>query len=310
MIKRPEVTIVIVTYNQLPYTKQCLQLISEQTQDVDYEIVLVDNGSTDGTVEYFKDLERLGLDYHIIYNKDNKGFAAGCNQGIKASKGKHVCLLNNDTAPQPKWLRSMVDLAESNEKIGIVGSLLMFPDKRLQHLGFVYPLFGEPHHPYYGAYLENLPDRLLNKLTEPHPVEGVTFACALITDKVLHWSEHQDIIEGMSTINKLLDEKSPDNFTLPILDTQYINGYEDVDYNLQVRYFLGLEIWLQPMSCLIHFEHQSFKSAEAVETIKQQTEKEGVNPQQLSLDRLREKWWKYRYGTHVKSCPEDWTRHA
>jgi len=77
-------SIVILTYNQLEYTKVCINSIRNYNDNDNYEIIIVDNNSTDGTVEWIKKQE--GIKY--ILNEENKGFPAGCNQGIKiAEKG-------------------------------------------------------------------------------------------------------------------------------------------------------------------------------------------------------------------------------
>lgn len=113
----PKLTsIVIVAWNQLPYTKLCIESIQKYT-DVPYELVLVDNGSTDGTGDYFASLPNAT----VIKNPVNLGFAAGCNQGIKAARGDYVLLLNNDTVVSHNWLSNLINCLESSPDIGIVG---------------------------------------------------------------------------------------------------------------------------------------------------------------------------------------------
>jgi GT2 family glycosyltransferase/2-polyprenyl-3-methyl-5-hydroxy-6-metoxy-1,4-benzoquinol methylase/tetratricopeptide (TPR) repeat protein len=109
-------SIVILTFNQLGYTRQCLASIAHST-DEDYEIIVVDNGSTDGTPDYLRSLPNVKL----IENATNRGFPAAANQGIKAAKGRQVLLLNNDTVVTTGWLWRLLDALYSDPKIGMVG---------------------------------------------------------------------------------------------------------------------------------------------------------------------------------------------
>ena len=101
-------SIVIVTYNQLGCTRACLDSIRFVT-DEPYELIVVDNGSSDGTVEYLRSCP----DVKLIENRDNKGFPAGANQGIRASRGAQVLLLNNDVLVTTGWLRKMLEALAS-----------------------------------------------------------------------------------------------------------------------------------------------------------------------------------------------------
>ncbi len=109
-------SIVILTRNQLSYTQTCLESIRFRT-DVPYELIVVDNGSADGTVEYL----RAQPDVTLIENADNRGFPAGCNQGIRAATGEHVLLLNNDVIVTTGWLDRMLAALHDDPKIGLVG---------------------------------------------------------------------------------------------------------------------------------------------------------------------------------------------
>lgn len=112
-------SIIILTYNQLIYTKLCIESIRKFTPKGCYEIIVVDNNSTDKTVEWLKEQE----DLKVIYNDENKGFPAGCNQGIKISKGDNIILLNNDTIVTPNWLNNLQKALYSSDEIGVVGAI-------------------------------------------------------------------------------------------------------------------------------------------------------------------------------------------
>ncbi len=113
-------SIIILSYNTLEKTKNCVESIKNSTNSEDYDIVIVDNGSVDGSVEYLQSL--MGV--KVIFNRENKGFAGGCNQGIALSeKENDIWLLNSDTlVPENAlfWLRMGL---YSDENIGATGSV-------------------------------------------------------------------------------------------------------------------------------------------------------------------------------------------
>jgi 2-polyprenyl-3-methyl-5-hydroxy-6-metoxy-1,4-benzoquinol methylase len=109
-------SIVLVTHNQLGYTRQCLASIGLVT-DEPYELIVVDNASTDGTVEYL----RACPDVRLIENDQNRGFPAAANQGIAASRGRQIVLLNNDTLVTTGWLRRLLAALHEDQAVGLVG---------------------------------------------------------------------------------------------------------------------------------------------------------------------------------------------
>lgn len=113
-----KVSIVILTLNQFAHTIRCLESIRKYTPEP-YEIIIVDNGSTDLTLPYL----RLQSDVTLIENQENAGFAKGCNQGAARASGDHILYLNNDTIVTPNWLTNMLKVLHSSEDIGMVGPL-------------------------------------------------------------------------------------------------------------------------------------------------------------------------------------------
>jgi len=114
-------SIVIVTHNQLEYTRQCLESIRRLT-DEPYEIIVVDNASTDGSVDYLRALPALQL----IANDANRGFPAAANQGIGVATGRQVLLLNNDTVVTTGWLGRMLRALHADATVGLVGPVSNF----------------------------------------------------------------------------------------------------------------------------------------------------------------------------------------
>jgi GT2 family glycosyltransferase len=97
---------------------ECLESLRSQTF-IDFEIIVVDNGSTDGSVEIIRSHFPECL---IILNTSNYGFAKGNNQGIKKAKGKYIALLNNDAQAERHWLEELVKVAEEDHRIGMLAS--------------------------------------------------------------------------------------------------------------------------------------------------------------------------------------------
>lgn len=111
-------SIVILAFNNRQKTQACLESIRMFT-GTPYELILVDNASTDDTLLYL----RQQTDIKLIANKDNKGFAAGCNQGMSAAKGDQIVLLNNDTVVSYRWLDNLLGALHSDPRVGIVGAM-------------------------------------------------------------------------------------------------------------------------------------------------------------------------------------------
>ncbi len=109
-------SIIIVTYNQIRFTKQCIDSITQRTS-VPYELIFVDNGSTDGTPEYLQTVEGA----RVILNSENLGFAGGVNQGIMVAQGKQILLLNNDTVVTTGWLEGLLEALYDRPDTGLVG---------------------------------------------------------------------------------------------------------------------------------------------------------------------------------------------
>ncbi|MDE3838792.1 glycosyltransferase family 2 protein [Bacillus methanolicus] len=109
-------SIIIVTRNGLSFTKECITSVFQHTLE-NFELILVDNGSLDDTLEYLKSLPNAT----VIANKKNKGFSGGCNQGLSIARGETIVLLNNDTVVTKEWLTRLLWWLYNNAEIGIVG---------------------------------------------------------------------------------------------------------------------------------------------------------------------------------------------
>ncbi|HKQ75504.1 MAG TPA: glycosyltransferase [Blastocatellia bacterium] len=121
----PRASVIIVTYNNLALNKLCLESVIRNTEYPDYEIIVVDNNSTDGTPDYLSQLASRYPNIRIILNQKNHGFARANNQGIALGVGEYIVLLNNDTVVPPGWLSRLLRHLR-NPAIGMVGPVTNF----------------------------------------------------------------------------------------------------------------------------------------------------------------------------------------
>lgn len=219
-------SIVIPVFNRVDLTAQCLRSLVANTTGVDFEVIIVDNASTDGTPEL---CAGLGGNAIVIRNEENRGFAAACNQGSAAASSKHLLFLNNDTQPFPGWLPPLLAAVDADPAVGAVGCKLLFPNRTVQHGGVVlverseYPRLGAIHMPY--------------EVPEDDPVANLRRDVAVVTAAAM--LIRREAFEAAGGF-----------------DEGYWNGYEDVDLCLTLGR-LGWRILYEPASVLIHHESAS-----------------------------------------------------
>jgi GT2 family glycosyltransferase/tetratricopeptide (TPR) repeat protein len=219
--KTMETSIVIPTYNNLHLTRNCLAAIAKNTPQGNYEIIVVDNASTDGTVEFLQGENREGR-LHLLPNQENAGFAHACNQGAQAARGKYILFLNNDTEVQSGWLDALT-AAMGRPQTGIAGAKLLYGNGRIQHAGIVFigPI---PDHPHRNAPADT-PEA--NQFRE---LDMVTGACLMVRRELF--------------------------LKLAGFDEIYRNGVEDIDLCLRVR-AAGWKVVYEPKAVAFHLEGQS-----------------------------------------------------
>ena len=115
-------SIVILTYNEIDCTRECLESLARNTPEP-HEIILVDNGSTDGTLPFLREFCAGKSRHRLIENGENLGFAAGCNIGMRQASGGRILLLNNDVVLTPGWLSGMLESLEREPAAAIVGPM-------------------------------------------------------------------------------------------------------------------------------------------------------------------------------------------
>jgi GT2 family glycosyltransferase/serine/threonine protein kinase/tetratricopeptide (TPR) repeat protein len=220
-LSAPQAAIIIPTFNNLKLTRQCLDSILGNTPQGLYEIVVVDNGSTDGTPAYLKQEEAAGRIRTVLLTR-NRGFAHACNQGSLAARNRYLVFLNNDTEVQSGWLNALL-AAVKRPGAGVVGAKLLYPDGRVQHAGIGF-INGVPDHPYRYASSDAAE---VNRYRE---LDMVTGACFMMAKDLFH--------------------------RLAGFDESYLNGVEDTDFCLRTR-AAGLTVAYEPKAVVIHHEGQS-----------------------------------------------------
>jgi GT2 family glycosyltransferase len=219
MARRVRCAVVIPTFNGAHLLSTCLRSLFAHPPECDWHVIVVDDASSDGTVERFSSYdERLTL----VALEENQGFARACNAGAAAAGDVDFLLfLNNDTMPLPGWLDMLVEEIEAHDRAGAVGAKLLYPDGSIQHAGVAIGHDGWPHHLYAGLPGEH------PAVNRGKRVVAATAACLLVRRDV--WRQ----LEGF--------------------DTAFFNGYEDIDFCLRMGE-RDWEVRYCPESTVYHLE--------------------------------------------------------
>ncbi len=214
-------SIIILTYNHLDYTKDCIQSIRKYTDPNSYEIIVVDNLSTDGTREWLLKQN----DLKVVFNNSNVGFPKGCNEGIKlAQKNNDLLLLNNDTIVTENWLTNLKICLYSDPLIGAVGPVCN-QNENNQGVTFTYDNFLE-----------------MQKLARANNISNSA-----------RWEEKVFLIGFCLLIKRTVWEK------LKELDENFTPGYiEDNDLSLRILK-LGYHLYLCHDVFIHHYLGTSFR---------------------------------------------------
>jgi GT2 family glycosyltransferase len=120
MSPETEASIVVLTFNNLELTRGCLESVFARTGDPVYEVIIVDNASQDGTVQFLHEIGAAHPNVKLILNAQNQGFARGNNQGAKVAEGDYLVFLNNDTVVTQGWLSGLIQHLQ-DPQVGMVG---------------------------------------------------------------------------------------------------------------------------------------------------------------------------------------------
>ncbi|MGA3086476.1 MAG: glycosyltransferase family 2 protein [Thermodesulfobacteriota bacterium] len=168
--KTPQVSVIIVNWNGRKVLNRCLTALAAQNYK-DFEVIVIDNGSSDGSVD---GLEDCWPGTRVMRLKENRGFAAANNLGAGLAQGTWVALLNNDAFPSPGWLDSLVSAAVKNPEFTFFASCLTMA-RRSEYLDGM----GDVYHGSGTAWRQGHGERRRNQETEPSEVFGPCAAAAL-----------------------------------------------------------------------------------------------------------------------------------
>lgn len=226
-----ELSIVVVNMNTKDLTLECVESVREEGSDIDWEIIMVDNGSTDGSVESFRRLENEMDNFTFIGNDKNEGYAKANNQGIKVAQGDYVLLLNNDTVVEKKALEKLLSFAKRKKDAGVVAPRLLNKDGSIQDSCYHFPTTLNALKEYWllqkGSFEKYAPKG--KKIREVDAVVGAAF---LMTPEALK--------------------------RVGMLDERYFAYFEDIDYCREV-WRNGLKVYYYPKVEILHYHGATFK---------------------------------------------------
>jgi len=214
----PCVSIIIPVYNHYKHTYNCLKSIAELQDETSFEIIVIDDCSTDDTEELIKNIS--GITY--LRQKQNGGFIESCNTGARVAKGEYLMFLNNDTVVYANWLDALLDVFKLYPDAGLVGSKLVYPNNQLQEAGGI--IFSDASGWNYGRL-------------------------GIVDEPSFNHVREVDYCSGASILipNALFKQ-------LGCFDERYKPAYyEDTDLAFAVRQS-GKKVYYQPASLITHFE--------------------------------------------------------
>lgn len=214
----PEVSVIIPVHNAYDYTRHCLAVLRDHQSDHSFEVILVDDASSDETRKEIRRWPEL----HVLSNEVNLGFVRSCNRGATQARGRYLIFLNNDTQVQPGWLDALIETFELKADAGLVGSRLIYPDGRQQEAGGI--VFADGSAWNYG------------NLDDPYK-PGYSYLRAVDYCSGASLALPRSLFEGLGGF-----------------DEHFAPAYfEDTDLAFRAR-AAGYLVYYQPLSCVVHFE--------------------------------------------------------
>lgn len=227
---RKTLSIIIASYNTRDLTLAAVNSIIGQKPEINYEIIIVDDGSTDGSVEALRKLEKESDKLKLIINEKNLGYVQTNNKGIKAASGIYILLLNSDTVVKKGVLEELINFARSHKDAGVVGAKLLNADGTLQPSCYHLPTIKNAILEYWLGR-KGLFEKYAPKGNRPAEVEAVVGAAFLITPEAVK--------------------------KVGVLNTAYKSYFEDMDYCRTVRR-KGLKVYYLPQAEIMHYHGASF----------------------------------------------------
>lgn len=230
-----DLSIIIVNYNTKNLTAECAMSLGKYTRGIKYEIIVVDNASSDGSQKVLRN-----LNLKLIENKQNLGFGKANNQGIKVAKGKYILLMNSDTLIHSNLLGEMVIWMTKNSKAGVATCALKNKDGSLQATGGYFPTL--PRVIAWMFFLDDLP--ILSRIVRsfhPHTPDFFGKDPSYLEKHELDW------ITGAFFLvrRKVLDQ-------IGYFDNDYFMYVEEVDLCWRAK-IKGWKVWYLPEWSITHF---------------------------------------------------------
>lgn len=224
-------SIIILNYNTKELTQKAIRSVFMYPPDTTYELIVVDNNSTDNSVKQLKTLQKK-YPFTLVENSKNLGFSGGNNVGIKMAKGNEVLLLNSDTKVTKGALTELYDEQKSYPDAGVFGARLLNKDGTVQASVYRIPTIYRAVRQYWFGE-KGLLDKYIPRSKSTTEVEAVVGAVFLITKSALK--------------------------EVGLLNEQYFMYFEDLDYCREVRK-KGLKVYYVPSALVYHYHGQSGKS--------------------------------------------------
>ncbi len=226
-----DLSIALVSWNNRDYLSQCLQSIKEAIVDLEYEVIVADHGSLDGTLEL---LDEIYPDVIVIRNESNLGIARGNNQCIQKSNGRYIYILNNDTVVNSESIRTMVGFLDRNPDAGAVCGNLLNPDGSLQSSFCFFPTLKEEF-----LIVSHLGKRLNSIHPSYHDV----------------WPEAREV-DWMSSASILVRRDAIEDIGL--IDEEYFIYSDETDWQYRM-WRAGWKVYYLPQVTTIHYGGVSFE---------------------------------------------------
>ncbi len=217
-------TIVIVNYNTPKLTLACAKSIDKFPPKDSFEVIVIDNGSEQESIETLKNTKLVNFKIKTIFNDKNFGFAKANNQGIRQAQGEYVLLLNSDTEVKKGSIDALLEFAKDKQDVGALGSRLLNSDGSVQASAFRFPTIGRAIQQYW-FNKKNMLDKYIPTGDKPSEVEVLVMASFLITPQTLE--------------------------QVGLLDERYFMFFEDFDYCKRIK-DNGLKIYYLPESEVVH----------------------------------------------------------
>lgn len=237
-----DLSIIIISYNTKKLTVDCIKSVISKTKGIKFELIVIDNASTDGSVTLISKFLKsyAGLNFKIIKNNTNSGFGKANNQGIKIAKGDYILLLNSDTVVHDNVTGEMIRWLREHKRIGIASCSLVNKDTSIQGTGGYFPTLMRV---FSWMIIQDFP--LIDKLIKPfHPMKSLSFSKG---DSFFMDAKELDWVTGafLMVNRKVIDD-------VGYFDENYFMYTEEVDFCYRAKHS-GWKIFYNPEWYITHY---------------------------------------------------------